>query len=217
MNPVLQVALDTPNLYEALHLGVELATNLGCNGLWIEAGTPLLKAWGRISVKLLKDLTNCVVVADSKTMDTGSLEAEIFFKAGADAITVLGVADDSTVLEALDTAKKYRKLVIVDLINCRDPVSRAIELDGLGVDVILYHVGIDVQRKRGLTASDLFEELERLRKAVSAKVAVAGGIKHGEAKKFVEIGVDIIIVGSAITKATNPVEAADRFLEEIRS
>lgn len=215
MKNLLQVALDLTDLHETLELAVKLSSSLSRENLWLEAGTPLIKAWGRVAVKLVKELSGCVVVADSKTMDTGALEAELFYKAGADVFTVLGLADDSTINEAVRKARELGKLVAVDLINHPDPLNRAINVSDLGVDIVIYHVGIDVQRRRGLTATSMMNELIKLRESVRNLVAVAGGIKHGDARKFIDIGVNIVIVGSAITKAEDPVESAKRFIEEI--
>jgi 3-hexulose-6-phosphate synthase len=41
-----------------------------------------------------------------KIADTGALEAEIAFKAGAD-LTVMGAVDDETIKGAVEAAKKY--------------------------------------------------------------------------------------------------------------
>ncbi|ABN69600.1 Orotidine 5'-phosphate decarboxylase [Staphylothermus marinus F1] len=217
MKPILQVALDVDDLFKALSLSTRIVAELGCGNIWMEAGTPLIKAWGRIGVDVLKKSTNCFVVADTKTMDTGAFEGEIVLSAGADAYTVLGLADDSTIRESIDKAHEYNKLLIVDLINHPNPYKRALELDRLGVDVVLYHVGIDVQRSRGLTIDQLIDEIKMLKKNINAKIAVAGGIKHGKAKPLVDAGADIVVVGSAITKADDPVESAKRFMEEILS
>jgi len=215
LKPILQIALDIPDIYKALEIGVKISSNLGCKNIWLEAGTPLIKSWGKVGVRLLKDLTKCFVVADSKTMDTGALEAEIFYNAGADVFTVLGLADNSTIREALNKAREYDKLLMVDLINHPKPYERAIELDKLGVDIILYHVGIDVQMKRGISITHLIDELKRLRSEINSKLAVAGGIKHGEARRFIDIGVDIVVVGGAIIKSEDPVTSTRSFLEEL--
>ncbi|MET1160839.1 MAG: orotidine 5'-phosphate decarboxylase / HUMPS family protein [Thermoprotei archaeon] len=217
MTTILQIALDTDKLFKAVDLAVKIATSTNCSNIWLEAGTPLIKSWGRLSVKILKDLTNCFIVADTKTIDTGSFEADIFYGAGANAITVLGLADNSTILDAIRKAREYNGIVIADLINHPKPFERAIELAELGVDVVLYHVGIDVQKSRRITVSQLLNELRDLRSKISAKIAVAGGIKHGEARKFKEIGVDVVVVGSAITKADDPVVATTKFLEELKN
>lgn len=215
VRPILQIALDVDDLFKALSLSTSIVAELGCKNIWVEAGTPLIKAWGRIGINVLKKTTNCFLVADTKTMDTGAYEGEIVLSAGADAYTVLGLADNSTILEAVRKAHEYNKLLIVDLINHPNPYKRALELDKLGVDVILYHVGIDVQRNRGLTIDRLINEIKELKKSINAKLAVAGGIKHGRARPLVDAGADIVIVGSAITKSDNPVESTKKFLEEI--
>ncbi len=211
---LLQVALDTDDISFALRLASILSSELDKDKLLMEAGTPLIKAWGTLSVKLLNEVTQTRVVADTKTMDVGGFESEIMFKAGADIVTVLGLADDSTIEEAVKTARKYNGQVMVDLINCPDPVERAKEAIRLGADIILYHLGIDVQRKRGITASDMIDEIKRL-SSLGARVAVAGGIKPGRARQLVEAGAEIVIVGSAITKADDPLSVAKLLLEEI--
>ncbi len=212
---ILQIALDTHDLITAIRIASSIVSELGCKNIWIEAGTPLIKSWGIIGIDALKKTTDCFLVADTKTMDTGDYEAEIVLGAGANAFSILSLASDETIRAGLEQARKMNGLVIVDLINHPSPVERAIEIDKLGVDIILYHVGIDVQKKRGLTIDQLIDEIIELKKVLKAKLAVAGGIKHGRAKPLVEAGADIIVVGSAITKAEDPVESTRRFLEEI--
>ncbi len=212
---ILQIALDTHDLITATRIASSIVSELGCENIWIEAGTPLIKSWGIIGIDVLKKTTGCFLVADTKTMDTGDYEAEIVLGAGANAFSILSLASDETIRAGLEQARKMNGLVIVDLINHPNPVERAIEIDKLGVDIILYHVGIDVQKKRGLTIDQLIDEIIELKKVLKAKLAVAGGIKHGRAKPLAEAGADIIVVGSAITKAEDPVESTRRFLEEI--
>jgi len=216
LKPILQIALDFTDLFEAIALASKIVSEIGCTDVWLEAGTPLIKSWGKLPVKILKDLTKCTVVADAKTMDTGALEAEIFYKAGADVYTVLGLSDDNTIMEALGVSKKYHGLLSVDLINHPKPYERAVELDRLGVDIVLYHVGIDVQRSRGITIRDLLSEIKGLKKTVSTKIAVAGGIKLEDVEMFLEAEVDVLIVGGAITKSRDPVASTKMFLEKIR-
>jgi len=212
---ILQIALDTHDLITAIRIASSIVSELGCENIWIEAGTPFIKSWGIIGIDSLKKATGCFLVADTKTMDTGDYEAEIVLGAGANAFSILSLASDETIRAGLEQARKMNGLVIVDLINHPNPVERAMEIDKLGVDIILYHVGIDVQKKRGLTIDQLIDEIIELKKVLKAKLAVAGGIKHGRAKPLVEAGADIIVVGSAITKAEDPVKSTRRFLEEI--
>src|SRR2546430_14683758 len=104
MEPVLQVALDHMHLKRAL-LAAKEAVEGGAD--WLEAGTPLIKSEGMEVVReLKKSFPGRTIVADLKTMDTGAFEVEIAAKAGADVITVMGVTDDATILEAGRAARR---------------------------------------------------------------------------------------------------------------
>ncbi|MCD6461799.1 MAG: orotidine 5'-phosphate decarboxylase [Thermoplasmata archaeon] len=193
--PVLQVALDEMVLSRAVEMARE-AVEGGVD--WIEVGTPLIKSEGMEAVRTMKRLfPDRVVVADMKTMDTGGYEVEMAAKAGADVVCVLGVADDETIREAVESARNYGASVMVDLLGCRDPVGRAGEVEALGADIVGVHVGID-QQMRG---EDPLAVLREVTSAVSVPVAVAGGINPSTAGEVVEAGASIVIVGSAITKA----------------
>lgn len=213
--PVLQVALDMTELTKAVEIANSVLMATKCEGVWIEAGTPLIKSWGKLAVKALRNTTNCVIIADTKSMDVPSLEAEPLIKAGASAFTVLGVAEDEVVREAVDIARSLGAQVGVDLISHPSPYKRALEVAGLGVDFIIYHIGVSVQKARGLTADQLISEVENIRKEVNIKVAVAGGLRPGTLGGLVSVGADILIVGGAITKAANPGEVARALLLEI--
>jgi len=198
----LQVALDFTDLHRALKV-VEEAVKGGVD--WIEVGTPLIKSEGLNAVREIKKrFPGYTVLADMKTVDTGSVEVEMAAKAGADVVIILGVSDDSTVREAVEAGKRYGAKIMVDLLGVEDFVSRSVELEKLGVDYICVHVGID-QQMRGINPIDV---LQKVVKVVKVPVAVAGGINSETAALAVEAGASIIIVGGAITKAENAEEAA---------
>ncbi len=205
--PILQLALDFTELDRAIKVAEEALAG-GVD--WIEVGTPLIKSEGMRAVReIRKRFKDRVIVADMKTMDTGRLEVEMAFKAGANIAIVLGASDDSTIREAVEAARNYGGYIMVDIINVPDPVKRAIELEKLGVDIICVHVGIDQQMK----GMDPLKLLEEIRGKVSVPLAIAGGITSETAGIAVEKGADIVIVGGAITKAENATEAA-RLIKE---
>ncbi|MCX8199002.1 MAG: orotidine 5'-phosphate decarboxylase [Sulfolobales archaeon] len=214
--PALQVALDLIDLTEALKIALELSLNLPREHLIIEAGTPLIKSWGTLAVELLKKITNAIVFADTKTIDVGKLEASMFFDKGADIVSVLSTADDSTVKSMIDEARARGKYVAADLITSKDPLMDSKRLIELGTSIIVYHIGIDVQLSRGITARDLIKEIEEVRKlSLSPYLAVAGGLKPGTVKPLVASGVDIVIVGGAITKSKDPLGVAKELMKEL--
>lgn len=217
MKSILQIALDLEELVKAVEIATKVSSTFKCENIWLEIGTPLLKSWGKIAVRSIKELTKCFTVADTKTMDVPLLEARIVKSAGADAFTVLGVADEETLVEATTAKRELDILLIVDLISSKDPYKRALEVARYEPDIVLFHVGISVQRARGVSVVKLVEEAVRVKEEVGVKVAVAGGLKPGTIKPIVERGVDIIIVGSAITSAKDPVEATRIILTEMSS
>ncbi len=204
---ILQVALDLTDIEQAISIA-EKAAHGGAH--WLEVGTPLIKKEGMRAVELLKRrFPDRKIVADLKTMDTGALEVEMAARHGADVVSILGVADDKTILDAIDVARRYGIRVMVDLIGVKDKVKRAKELERMGVHYILVHTGIDEQ-VQGKTP---LEDLEKVVKAVKVPVAVAGGLNLQTIPKVVELGATIIIVGGAITKAKDPEDITRKIID----
>jgi len=208
MEPVLQVALDHMHLKRAL-LAAKEAVEGGAD--WLEAGTPLIKSEGMEVVReLKKSFPGVTIVADLKTMDTGAFEVEIAAKAGADVITVMGVTDDATILEAVKAARRYGAKIMVDLMRVPDKAARAKQLETLGVDYLNMHVSIDEQ----MIAHTPLQELKAVASATSLPVAVAGGLNSETVAQAVAAGASILIVGGAIIKAESVAEAYLALLAE---
>ena len=110
----LQVAFDIQQSDEVLEL-VEVNGDLIDI---VEIGTPLIMKEGLKSVQKIKKVyPNQTVLADLKIMDAGSLEAQIGFDAGADIVSVLGLASKKTLTSVKNTAVKNGRKVMVDMIN----------------------------------------------------------------------------------------------------
>ncbi len=183
MNPVLQVALDMMQLKRSIGIAQE-AVDGGAD--WVEVGTPLIKSEGAEAVRTIKKaFPEHKIIADTKTVDTGAFEVEIMAKAGADIVTVLGLADDSTIAEAVLSGRKYGAEIMVDMINVPDKIKRAREVEKLGVGYICLHMGIDSQM-RGEDAP--IDTLKKIISEVSVPVAVAGGITSETVRNYVEAG-----------------------------
>lgn len=202
--PVLQVALDLMQLNRSIVIAHE-AVDGGAD--WIEAGTPLIKSEGAEAVRALRrEFPNRKIIADTKTMDVGSFEVEIMAKAGADIVTVLGLADDATIEEAVMAGRKYGAEIMVDMINVPDRVQRAKEVQKLGAAYICMHMGIDTQMRGEEPPIDV---LRKIVDTVSIPVAVAGGITAENAGEYVEAGATDVIVGGAIIKTEDIRGAAE--------
>ncbi len=207
IKPILQVALDVLEIDRALQIAKE-AIEGGAD--WIEAGTPLIKSEGMDAIRKLKEaFPGYVILADMKTMDTGAMEVEMAAKAGADIIIILGGADNSTIQDAIRSARKYGVKLMADLISTGDPAQRAMELEEFGIDYINIHVGIDQQ----MTGEDPIKILKNLK--LRTPIAVAGGIDAESAASAVLKGARIVIVGGNIVRSSNVTASAKEIRESI--
>ena len=126
--PVLQVALDLMQLNRSIVIAHE-AVDGGAD--WIEAGTPLIKSEGAEAVRALRrEFPNRKIIADTKTMDVGSFEVEIMAKAGADIVTVLGLADYICMHMGIDTQMRGEEPPIDVLRKIVDAVSIPVAVAG---------------------------------------------------------------------------------------
>ncbi len=117
----LQLAIDTLTPSEAVALVEKVHPYIDL----IEAGTPFIKRFGLDALKLFRQVApGKLIVADMKAMDAGAYEAAIAFEAGADIMTVLGCANDETILGALQEANKCNRLIAVDLIAVQVWISK---------------------------------------------------------------------------------------------
>ncbi|PKL65562.1 MAG: bifunctional hexulose-6-phosphate synthase/ribonuclease regulator [Methanomicrobiales archaeon HGW-Methanomicrobiales-3] len=208
---VLQVALDLLDLSRALQIAHEAVLG-GVD--WIEAGTPLIKSEGMHAIRALrKEFPESTLVADMKIADTGALEVEMAAKAGADIVCILADADDAVVKEAVRSAGKYGVRLMADLINVTDPVSRARQLESMGIDIICAHTGIDQQ----MTGKDSLEFLHQLSANTGLPLAVAGGIDADTAGIAVKTGADIVIVGGWIVRSADVTGSARKIRSEMDS
>jgi len=209
--PVLQVALDFINLSQAMRAAREAVAG---GAMWVEAGTPLVKSEGMAAIRALRqEFPALTVVADLKIMDAGRVEVEMAAKAGANVVTVLGVASDETIAECVEAGRNYDARVQVDLIGCESPVERARRAEELGAAIIGIHTAIDEQ----MVGAGPLDTLRAVREAVSCRVAVAGGINSETAPEAVAAGADIVIVGGAVIKAPDAAEAARVIVAAMRS
>lgn len=210
MEPLVQIALDFVNLNRALKVA-EAAAAGGAD--WLEAGTPLIKSEGLDCLRALRRrFPQKTLVADMKIMDVGRIESESAFKAGANVVCVLGVADDSTIKECVEAAKNYGGRVMVDLLGVSDPTRRAMELEKMGIDYIGMHTSIDEQMR----GKDPFSQLREVSRTVSVPVVVAGGINSETAARAIDAGASVVIVGGAVIKAKDPQEATRTIKEAIK-
>jgi len=194
---LLQLAIDQPDALDVARRVADLVDI-------VEVGTPLLKRLGLASISTVRDIAPDVpVLADTKTVDGGRLEAEMVFQAGATFMTVLAWADPATVDAALAVAETHGTFVVFDTV-----VGGMGRLEATGPRsargwMVAIHSGLDRLERTRASMSDVRAQAASLR-ARGYGVAVAGGIDPINLAHYVELEPDVIVVGRAITAATDP-------------
>ena len=175
----------------------------------IEIGTPLIIKEGLKSVlKIKKKFPKQTVLADLKIMDAGLLEAQIGFDAGADIVTVLGLASTKTLSSVKQAVVKNEKEVMVDMINHPCPENKWNELKNMEMGLCCLHTAYDDSQDGETPLNDL----ERFYNFHGGEnIAVAGGINPDMIRKINSFHPEIVIVGGYIANSRNQRNA----LEEI--
>ncbi|SFD69403.1 3-hexulose-6-phosphate synthase [Lentibacillus persicus] len=177
----------------------------------IEVGTGVIKEYGMAIVReVRKRFPSHTIMADMKTCDAGGHEAKQAFGAGANIVTVMAFSSSMTIQDTMNVAREYDGRVMVDLLEVQHR-EKLNELEKLDVALVSLHIGKDRQKK-GAFNTDMFQLVE----GFPFEVAVAGGIDETTAGQAASGNPDIIIVGSAITKADNPSIAAENIRKTIK-
>lgn len=198
----LQLALDSSNGQEAKRILEKVSDLVDI----VEIGTPLIMKEGAKVVTEIKHVyPELEVLADLKIMDAGDIEARIGFEAGADIVTVLGVAHNVTIRRAVNQAHILSKKVMVDLIAVGDVRERIDQIDAMGPDYCCVHTAFDLQ-DHGMHP---LREIQLVESALKqAQMAVAGGINPEILPDIIAYRPAVVIVGGFITNHPEPRQAA---------
>lgn len=180
----------------------------------VEIGTPLLKRFGVGTISTARELCpETLVLADTKTVDGGQLEADMVFGAGAAMMTVLSCASKATHEVVGRRAEVFGASVIVDTIT-ESGKPELLAHDAAFPPSFAY-VAIHSPTDARLAGNNSTSHID----AVSAmqsrgfRVSLAGGIGPATLDAVIAAGPEILVVGSAITESPNPQEVA-RWIRE---
>ena len=197
----LQLALDRLSKEECFLMVEETLPYID----WIEIGTGVIKEYGMDIVREMKlRYPDIVLVADMKTCDAGQFEAQQAFSAGADISTVMAFSHDKTIKDALSVAAEHNGQIMIDMLQVEGS-GRLEELERLGAALFALHIGKDGQAAGKHT--DFQIELQQFTNQ-KLKFALAGGITASSIPTLKGKGLDVLIIGSAITASNNPGNAA---------
>ncbi len=214
MQPLVQISLDFTNLAEALSTAA-IARRAGVD--WLEAGTPLILAEGLHGVRALRErFPGVPIVADLKTMDGGYLEAEMMAKAGATHVVVMARAHPETVKCVVQAGRDFGVKVMGDNLGCPDMVDGARQLEDLGCDFIIHHIGYDERRGIAAAGRRMPSPLDQLREVVNAvrvPVQAVGGLTVEQAIRTPEYGAPLVVLGAPLAVDADSFKTAAGDLE----
>lgn len=215
MQATVQLSLDLISIDEALTTA-EMAIRAGVD--WLEAGTPLILAEGAEAVRQLRArFPKVPIVADLKIMDGAYLETELMAKAGANMVVVMGQAHKESVELAVKAGRDFGVKVMGDNMNMADPVEGAKQLEDLGCDFIVHHVGYDMRtvlQRRGEPYPSPLDRLLEIVKAVRIPVQAVGGLTIDQAIETPSYGAPMVVIGAPLAIDANAFRAATGDVEQ---
>jgi 3-hexulose-6-phosphate synthase len=204
----LQVAIDRVTLERAKALCSLFSQTADI----VELGTSLIKDYGLLRLRDLKQVTSpAALLADIKTSDEGTYEFRQGFNQGMDILTVMGAASLETLEKCYRETAKNNRTMMIDLLECSD--QRIKQISHFKQAIYCLHSSID---KGAMNHPARSLALFRSNYPTIKRVALAGGITLASLNELKESEPDIVIVGSAITKAENPKMELKKFKEAIQ-
>lgn len=188
----------------------------------IEAGTPLVKRYGKKGIASLKNWWSGkigkpgYIVADLKCMDRGSREVEAAAEAGASAATCLGFAPIETINEFIRECEKAGIDSMIDMMNIEFPFEILQKLKKLPTIVVL-HRGVD-ENERNREKRIPYEQIHRI-KGTYGKVliSVAGGETPRDVVRTFFNDSDIAVIWRSFYESPeNTTKLAEGFLKLVK-
>ncbi|MGW7926447.1 orotidine 5'-phosphate decarboxylase / HUMPS family protein [Staphylococcus xylosus] len=205
----LQIALDRIPLDEAINLASILNGSVDI----IEIGTSLIKDYGNLAIEKISAVTSeSQVLVDSKTIDEGAYEFKQAFEHGADIVTVMGAASYQTLAASYEVTHQYGGTMVIDLLNLND--KQITEIDDFSKAIYLLHHSVDANEQVMAT-----NEISSFKKSHAniERIAIAGGIDYETTKVLAEQGIiEIVVVGSKLSKSENVKKDVEKFMEVLK-
>ncbi|WP_051341281.1 orotidine 5'-phosphate decarboxylase / HUMPS family protein [Pseudonocardia spinosispora] len=195
---LLQLAVDRPEHFAVVPRVADLVDI-------VEVGTPVLKRFGASAITTLRELAPGVpVLADTKTVDGGLLEAEMVHTSGATMMTVLACASAATHCTVGEFADRHGLIVVADTITTTGttPLLPVGQTFPAGYGYVAVHFPSD-QRLAGDSSTAHIDAVEDMH-ALGHRVSLAGGISTDNIDAAVAVAPEIVVVGSGITEADDP-------------
>ncbi len=212
----LQIALNR-SLAEAKEVIAGLPAS---NRIIIEAGTVFIKRYGEAGIKFLvsqwqeKVGGQAYVLADMKCMDRGLTEVQAASRAGAKAITCLGLAPPETIDAFCAAGRQFGLQTAVDMLNVKFPFEILSKLKQLP-DIVILHRGVDEATNREKMIP--YHDIVKIKSTYNVFIAIAGGEEEKLVQRAFFNSADIAIVWQKFAQQPASAEQiAQKFLALIK-
>ena len=193
----LQVAFDRLDLEETLQILDQTHQEIDI----IEIGTSLILKYGVAVIGTIRErYPNSVILADTKIFDNVTYELNLCFDSGADIVSILGCATESSLDLAFEIAKSRKQSILIDMLGTSENKKKALMERADELTIYCFHHGKDDQ----LSGKRHAAERELNVETSPAKFALAGGVDPQLIHQISGKGIDTVIVGGYITKSQDP-------------
>jgi len=200
----LQIKYSLPDFAQALLIAEQTAHLADI----IEVGSLLIFQEGVKAVSIFKNkFPDKEIYADAKIAEKGDVATKLFAQAGAQYISVLAGAPYNIVKKAAVAAAEYKARIILDFINATSIGQAAIDAKTLGASGLFLHRHF--QGSNNL--ADLENDWQQIRDNSKLPIFIEGHINQEILKQLIALRPEVVVVGSAITEADNPVQEAEKF------
>lgn len=204
MRPRLQVAVDNLDLVSAFRALNQCVDEVDI----IECGTILVISEGLRSVREIRALyPDKTILADVRIAEAGSLIARQCFEAGADWVSCVAGASDTTIGQVVKVAGEFGGEVQVELGETYD-ADRARGWRDVGVEHVIVKRSRDREAAGDLSWGPADRERVEELAGMGFQVTITGGIKPADLEVFAGAPVAVVISGRAIMGAQDPAAAA---------
>jgi 3-keto-L-gulonate-6-phosphate decarboxylase len=212
--PWVQVAIDAIDLEQATAFA-RMAMAAGAD--WIEAGTPLITFQSVRAIGVLaRACPGKPILADFKAQDGVAKYFKEAGRQGARIATILGVVANGSIKTAVRQGKESGVQVVADLYSVprQALAQRARELEALGVDCVMIHLGFDEARDE--PARRATDGLEEVVAAVKIPVGVAA-FELDEALEAVRKGASFVVQGEPLLSRPNAEQELRAYISAVKA
>jgi 3-hexulose-6-phosphate synthase len=203
MNMKLQVSFDMVDLNKAL----EIATKIEKSVDIFELGSPLIYKNGLQAIKQFKNKFNKKkIFADIKMVDRVEKIIGVFAEEGTDYISILAGTSNHTIQNASKIAHNAGIKIALDLVDAYSMGQSAMDAQALDIDIIIFHGPHDSTK-----ITDILEEWQNIIGNTKLPVFMGGKVNKDNIHKIIKLKPQGIIIGEAITKASNPAQESAFF------